>query len=106
MSDFIERHAVSSNPKDFFEAARKLSDLLGRNGSEPELQSLLERHPRVLSEQFTHCHHVFPRVELGERFEADFLCLDIPSSGKEWIAIELEDPSKKLITKSGRRTAV
>jgi hypothetical protein len=106
MSDFIESHAVSSDPKDFFEAAQELGRLLDRNGTELELQSLLQKHPRILSEQFPHCHHVFPRVALGERFEADFLCLDIPSSGKEWIAIEIEDPKKKLITKSGRRTAV
>jgi hypothetical protein len=106
MFDFIERHAVSSDPKDFFEAAQQLRRLLDQNPTEQELQSLLEKHPRILSAQFPHCHHVFPRVAFGERFEADFLCLDIPSSGKEWIAIEIEVPSKKLITKSGRRTAV
>lgn len=33
------------------------------------------------------------------------MCLDIPSSGKEWLGIELECPSKKVITKQGRKTA-
>jgi hypothetical protein len=106
MSDFIESHSVSSDPKEFFDAAQALRDLVERNGTEAELQSLIERHPRLLSEQFAHCYHVFPRVSLGERFEADFLCLDIPSSGNEWIAVEIEDPKKNVITKSGRKTAV
>ena len=105
MCDFIESHAVSSDPANFLEATEELSSLLAQNGDELRLQLLLQQHPRILSEQFAHCHHVFPRVKLGERFEADFFCLDIPSSGKEWIGIEIEDPSKKVITKSGRRTA-
>lgn len=33
------------------------------------------------------------------------MCLDIPSSGKEWIGIELESTQKKVITKQGRKTA-
>jgi hypothetical protein len=48
---------------------------------------------------------VFPKVALGSQYETDFMCLDIPSSGKEWIGVELESPQKSVITKSGRKTA-
>ena len=62
-------------------------------------------HPYVLSEQFAHCHHVFPRVRLGSEYEADFFCLELPSYGKEWNAIEIEPTQVQLVTKSGRRSA-
>jgi len=72
---------------------------------ESELRSYLSAHPYLLSEQFAHCHHVFPKVCLGSQYEVDFFCLGIPSSGEEWWGVELESTGKNVITKSGRKTA-
>jgi hypothetical protein len=105
MKDFLGEHAVSLDYAGFSAATRELAYLIDKDATELELQKFLERHPYVLSQQFTHCHHVFPNVRLGERYTADFFCLDIPSSGKEWIGVEIEEPGKKVITKAGRRTA-
>lgn len=105
MPDYIEDHAVEIDHKRFAVAVAELASRVDSNASEPDLQSFLEAHPYILSQQFSHCHHVFPKVRLGTQYEADFLCLDIPSSGYEWRAIELESPEKKVMTKAGRKTA-
>lgn len=106
MSDFINRHSVTLNHKEFLRAVKTLSKLVVQNRHELELQSHIEKHPYILSQQLSHCHHVFPRVKLGERFVADFFCLDIPSSGKEWIGVEIKRAGIKVITKAGRKTAL
>jgi hypothetical protein len=106
MSDFIDEHAVFIDHKRFGTAVEELSALIEAGASESALQSHLSDYPFILSEQFAHCHHVFPKVCLGTQYETDFFCLDIPSSGYEWCAIELESTKKKVITKSGRKTAV
>ena len=105
MPDFIENHSVKMNHSGFMDAVNELEHLIEANASENELQKHLEAHPYILSQQFSHCHHVFPKVALGIQYETDFMCLDIPSSGKEWIGIELESTQKKVITKQGRKTA-
>lgn len=105
MSDFIEDHAVKINHGGFKEAVDELERLIEADASENALQKHLEKHPYILSQQFAHCHHVFPKVALGIQYETDFMCLDIPSSGKEWNGIELECPTKKVITKQRRKTA-
>jgi hypothetical protein len=105
MRDFIDKHAVQIDHGGFKDAVNELERLIEAEASENELQKQLERHPYILSQQFAHCHHVFPKVALGIQYETDFMCLDIPSSGKEWIGIELESPSKKVINKQGRKSA-
>lgn len=105
MPDFIDQHTVLMDHHGFLDAVTELATLVEDNRHEHELQSHIQSHPYILSEQFAHCHHVFPRVRLGERFEADFFCLEIPSYGKEWIAVEIEPCSTQLVTKSGRRSA-
>jgi len=105
MPDFIENHAVQINHSGFMGAVNELEHLVETNVSENDLQKHIEVHPYILSQQFSHCHHVFPKVALGVQYETDFMCLDIPSSGKEWIGIELESPQKKVITQKGRKTA-
>lgn len=104
MSNYIDEHAVG-NYRGFSSAVEELASLINKDAPESDLQSHLQNHRYILSVQFPHCHHVIPRVRLGSQFEADFLCLDIPSSGYEWYGIELESPKKKVITKSGRKTA-
>ena len=105
MPDFIENHAVQINHSGFKDAVNELERLIEANASENELQKHLKAHPYILSQQFSHCYHVFPKVALGVQYGTDFMCLDIPSSGREWIGIELESPAKKVITKQGRKTA-
>ena len=105
MSDFIENHAVQIDHAGFHEAVNTLERLIKAKASENELQKHLETYPFILSQQFAHCHHVFPKVALGSQYETDFMCLDIPSSGKEWIGVELESSQKNVITKLGRKTA-
>lgn len=105
MSDFIEQHAVEMDHDGFLEAVRQLKLLIEEDPQESQLQQFLESHRYILSEQFAHCHHVFPRVRLGERFEADFFCLDLPSYGNEWIAIEIEPTNFPVVTRAGRKSA-
>lgn len=105
MTDFIEKHAVQIDHDRFTAAVDELERLVEGDASENELQKHLELYPYILNQQFAHCHHVFPKVALGIQYETDFMCLDIPSAGKEWIGIELEPTQKKVITKQGRKTA-
>ncbi len=105
MTDFLENHAVKMNHSDFKDSVNELERLVEADVSENELQKHLEIYPYILSQQFSHCHHVFPKVALGSQYETDFMCLDIPSSGKEWIGVELESTQKKVITKTGRKRA-
>ena len=105
MADFIENHTVQIDHAGFNKAVNELERLIEAKASENELQKHLETYPFILSQQFAHCHHVFPKVALGNQYETDFMCLDIPSSGKEWIGVELESPQKTVITKLGRKTA-
>ena len=105
MPDFFEQNTVSMDHAGFVSAVEELNSLINGKAPERALQSHIESHPYILSQQFSHCHHVFPQVQLGSQYVADFFCLDIPSSGKEWWGVELESPSKAVITKSGRKRA-
>jgi hypothetical protein len=105
MNDFLEKHAVQMNHSGFLDSVNELEILVEADESENVLQKHLEIHPYILSQQFSHCHYVFPKVALGNQYETDFMCLDIPSYGKEWKGIELEATNKKVVTKTGRKTA-
>ena len=105
MTEFFEKYAVTIDKVRFSSAVKELETLVENAVSENELQAHIEKHPYILSQQFPHCHHVFPKVKFGIQYETDFMCLEIPSSGKEWIGVELEIPNKKVITKAGRKTS-
>ena len=105
MHDYIEQHAVTLDHGGFHAAVDRLVSLVDEDVPESQLQSHLAAYPYLLSQQFAHCHHIFPKVSLGNQYEVDFFCLDIPSSGEEWWGIELEAPSKNVITQAGRKTA-
>jgi hypothetical protein len=105
MSDYIEQHVVVPDHEQFHNAVDELVSLVEADAPESRLQSCLEAYPFLLSEQFGHCYHVFPKVCLGNQYEVDFFCLEIPSSGDEWWGVELETAGKKVITKRGRKTA-
>src|SRR5687767_14402105 len=96
---YLEQHAVTLRHDSFPEVIEQLAGLVEADASEATLQAHLQAHPYILSQQFAHCHHIFPKVCLGVQYETDFFCLDIPSSGYEWVAVELEAPGKKVITR-------
>lgn len=106
MGNYLEKHEVRIDKEGFKSAVKELETLVNNCASENDLQRHIEKHPYILSQQFAHCRHVIPKVALGSQYETDFMCLEIPSSGKEWIGVELEIPNKKVITKAGRKTAV
>ena len=106
MGNYIEEHAVTINKAGFKSAVKELETLVNNGVSENDLQRHIEQHPYILSQQFAHCRYIIPKVTLGNQYETDFMCLETPSSGKEWIGVELEIPNKKVITKTGRKTAV
>jgi len=105
MSEFIENHAVVLDHKLFPTVVNELERLVDAGVPESKLQAHLKAYPYILSQQFSHCHHIFPKVRLGSKYEPDFLCLDIPSSGDEWLGVELEPTRIKIVTKSGRKSA-
>ena len=105
MSKYIEDHAVSMNHQLFPETVETLRTLVDDDCAEGKLQAHLQAHPYILSEQFAHCHYVFPQVRFGDRLVADFLCLETPSYGNEWIGIEIEPANMQVVTKSGRKSA-
>ncbi len=103
--DFFENHSVRLDHRRFPSAVSELKQLVDSKALEERLQQHLTEHPYILSEQFGHCHHVFAKIRLGGKFEADFFCLDIPSPGKRWIGVEIESPDVPVITKAGRKSA-
>lgn len=105
MGNFLEEHKVKIDKAGFNPAVKKLETIVENGVSENELQKHIEKHPFILSQLFAHCRYVFPKVALGIQYETDFMCLETPSSGKEWIGVELEIPNKNVITKTGRKTA-
>lgn len=102
---FIENCVVRIDYDAFPAAASRLRELVESSAAEPELQKHLQKHPYLVSQQFAHCHHVAPQFSFGGRLYADFLCLDYPSRWPHWSAVEIEAPNRKLITRSGRRSA-
>jgi hypothetical protein len=102
---FIDSCVVRVDHAEFPAAAKRLRELVEAGAKEPELQKHLERNLYLVSQQFAHCHHVAPHFLFGRHFCADFMCLDYPSHWPHWIAVEIESPSKKLVTQAGRRTA-
>jgi uncharacterized protein YeeX (DUF496 family) len=105
MGNYIEQHEVKIDKAGFESAVKELEALVNKCVSENDLQRHIEQHPYILSQQFAHCRYVIPKVALGIQYETDFMCLEIPSSGKEWTGVELKIPNKKVITKVGRKTA-
>lgn len=89
----------------YHDAVDELERLLDREVSENQLQAYLTENRYLLGQMFQHCYYVFPRVNLGSEYEADYFCLDQPSSGIEWYGVEIECSTKQVITKSGRKRA-
>jgi Domain of unknown function (DUF4263) len=104
--DFIDSFGVEISHGSCLSAAKKLAALVAANDSEMSLQKHIEEHPFLISQQFTHCHHVAPNFSFGGKLVADFMCLDWPSGWPHWVAVEIEAPSKSVMTKNGRRSSL
>lgn len=90
------------------EAVRELEDLLESGETkEPPFQSLIERHPQLLSSLVLGNWAIFviPQKRLGAEHVTDFLVLGVHSLGPQWVAVELEAPRHRLHTEKGRITA-
>ena len=103
--DFLDSCGVEIQHGSCLSAANDLASLVAGGSSELVLQKHIESHLFLLSQQYSHCHHVSPNFSFGGKLVADFMCLDWPSNWPHWVAVELESPSKKVMTKSGRRSA-
>ncbi len=48
---------------------------------------------------------LYSKIELGSEYVTDFVYFDLGSFGPDWMLIEIEPPSAKLLTKTGDPTA-
>jgi hypothetical protein len=106
MADFIDSLVVEIPHGQCVNAVEDLLKLVTREAKEAELQKHLEKFPFILSQQFSHCHHTVSQFNLGGKYQADFLCLNMPSKNYHWCGVEIESSSKLVITKSLRRSSV
>lgn len=93
------------------EAIRRLEELLetkidgaATNQPEASYQQLLTEYPAFLAFLVTGnwATYVIPKQKLGNQYETDYLVLGENSLGPQWIAVEIESPRHKLLTKDGR----
>jgi hypothetical protein len=80
---------------------------LGTAREERDLQSFLEKHPRLLIQQLTTGRRswVIPKKRLGSEHETDFVIAQRASDGYVWTAVELESPRVKMFNKNGDQSA-
>ena len=80
---------------------------LERATREQDLQSFLERDPKILVQHLSggHGRWVIPHQRLGSQYVTDFLIGEQNSDGWEWQAVELESPRVRMFTKKGDPTA-
>lgn len=89
------------------EAVLELEHLLESGEKlEGRFQKLIERHPGLLAflASGNHGCYVIPQKRLGAEFITDFLVLGLNSLGPQWVAVEIEAPSHKLLTKKNKLT--
>ncbi len=74
---------------------------------ERPIQEFLARHPYVLSPLLPPGRKMwaFDRPRFGAEFIPDFLLATETSSGVQWRLIELESPTKQILTQAGTPTA-
>jgi len=102
---WLADNTVDIDHSGYHGAVDELEKLIEEEAPETKLQAHIEKNRFLLSQFLPHCHHVFPKVRLGSEYEADFFCLEIPSSNVEWRGVEIETSKKKVITKTGRKRA-
>lgn len=70
---------------------------------EPAMQRFLAENPEVLVQYLGggHGRWLIPNQRLGTQHETDFLIGDRDSTGRSWVAVELEGPQRPLFTTRG-----
>jgi hypothetical protein len=106
MTDFISSLTVEIPHGQCVNAVEELRNLVRIGAKETELQKHLEKFPFILSQQFSHCNHLVSQFNLGGKYQADFLCLNMPSRNYHWCGIEIESSTKAVITNNLRRSSV
>ncbi len=82
---------------------RSFKSALTKARTEPEMQAYLQRHPKMLIQHLGggHGRWVIPQPRLGSQHVPDFVIGDADSSGRHWVAVELEGPQRPLFNRSG-----
>lgn len=82
-------------------AKRELRDAL-TTGGEREMQRVIERHPRLLTDRLSAGFGwVITQRRLGSEHVTDFLIAEQLSPGFYWQAVELESPRVPMFTRKG-----
>ena len=70
---------------------------------EADLQGYLEANPRMLVQHLGggHGRWVLPQARLGSQHVPDFLISEEDSTGRSWMAVELEGPQRPMFNRSG-----
>jgi hypothetical protein len=74
-----------------------------RATKEPDMQRFLEKNPDMLIQHLGggHGRWVVPQFRLGSQHVPDFVIGDRDSSGRQWVAVELEGPQRPMFNRSG-----
>lgn len=70
---------------------------------ESDLQLFLQEHPALLVQALSggHGRWVIPQLRLGAHHVTDFMIAERNSLGFEWVAVELESPTRPMFTAGG-----
>lgn len=76
---------------------------IAKASTEPDLQAYLQKNPRMLVQHLGggHGRWVLPQTRLGTQHVTDFLISQEDSTGRSWVAVELEGPQRRMFNKSG-----
>jgi len=74
-----------------------------RAKKEADMQGFLERNPRLLVQHLGggHGRWVVAQPRLGSQYVPDFVIGDEDSTGRHWMAVELEGPQRPMFSRSG-----
>ena len=102
--DALEPYQVQSRIPSA-EAIRALEDLLeSGERREAPFQRLLDRYPELLACAVVGGWQTFviSQKRLGSEYVPDFLVLGLNSAGPQWVAVEIEGASHKILRNDGR----
>lgn len=78
------------------------TDAINSVTREEDIQLFLSKHPEIIYPEYIAC---YPKWKLGEEYVTDFVFLIQGATGLEYVFVELEKPSKKIVTASGQFSA-
>jgi Domain of unknown function (DUF4263) len=83
--------------------AAALRRAIERATEEADMQRFLEQNPGMLIQHLGggHGRWVVPHPRLGSQHVPDFVIGDQDSTGRQWVAVELEGPQRPMFNRSG-----